>query len=75
MDEAGKLWRVIGYCSEPTVTMEEVEPQAPINPALMQSGQMISGTPGRIPLHRDRKSGGISGLMWNGFKRIYKAQT
>lgn len=53
-DANGKLWRVVGTCREPTVIVEEVEPD-PIN-----HGRKI------------RQSGGVSGLMWNGFKRIYR---
>lgn len=43
-DEAGKLWRIIGVCHEPTVIAEEVEgtlrdPNAPRPPACCRSGR------------------------------------
>lgn len=52
VDDAGKLWRVVGVCGEPTVIVEEVETKAPGD-----------GT---------RRSGGVSGFMWHGFKRIHR---
>lgn len=52
VDEAGKLWRVIAICGEPTVNVQEVETTTPENPV--------------------RRSGGVSGLMWSGFKRIHR---
>lgn len=55
IDAAGKLWRVVSICHEPTVTVEEIE-KTTDNPYA----------------NRVRKSGGVSGLMWDGFKRIYK---
>lgn len=52
VDAAGKLWRVVGVCGEPTVIVEEVESKTPETPV--------------------RQSGGVSGYMWHGFKRIHR---
>jgi len=52
VDDAGKLWRVVGICGEPTVIAQEVETLTPESPV--------------------KKSGGVSGFMWNGFKRIHR---
>jgi len=54
VDDSGKLWRVVGVCGEPTVIVQEVEPDAPESPV--------------------KRSGGVSGLMWNGFKRIHRPE-
>lgn len=56
-DFNGKLWRVTGTCSEPTVYVEEVEP--------------FCGEAGSV-WQKVRRSGGVSGLMWQGFKRIFR---
>lgn len=82
MDENGKLWRVIGLLSEPSITMEKVEPEAQPNPAYGNPGGQggMGGTIGTyqpqpfLPLpYRQKKGGGVYGAMWNGFKRIYKS--
>jgi hypothetical protein len=52
VDAGGKLWRVVGVCSEPTVIVQEVEATTPESPV--------------------KQSGGVSGLMWSGFKRIHR---
>jgi len=49
-DEGGKLWRVVGLCGEPTVTVQEIESETPLTPV--------------------RQSGGVSGAMWLGFKKL-----
>ena len=51
-DAKGNLWRVIGVCGEPTVILQEIEPDADIEPIQL--------------------SGGISGQMWQGFRRILR---
>ena len=51
VDSNGKLWRVVGVCMEPTVIVEEIEPED--------------------WTRRARINGGISGAMWNGWRRIY----
>lgn len=51
-DEQGKLWRVVGIFSEPTVQVQEIEPATPESPV--------------------KRLGGVSGLMWNGFIRIFR---
>jgi hypothetical protein len=38
-------------------------------------GELV--TPTEVPqpyLHHDRKTGGVGGLMWNGFKRIHRPE-
>ncbi len=56
VDKDGKLWRVVGVCKDPTVTVEEVE------------GSI--GRHGRI--QKDHQNGGVGGLMWAGFRRIFR---
>lgn len=79
LDEKGKLWRVIATLAEPSLTMEEVEPEAQPNPAYLgiinqQMGQ--AQTPTTLPLPRRRKiDAGVSGGIWIGFKKIYSAET
>lgn len=54
VDARGKLWRVVGVCHEPSVTVQEIE----FTP--MQSAR--------------QQGGGVSGLMWNGFTRIFRPE-
>ncbi len=61
VDEAGKLWRCVSICREPTVTMDEVE--------VGDNNLAVNGVPARA-----RSSGGVSGLMWNGWKRIWRKE-
>lgn len=75
MDGNGRLWRVIGYCAEPSVTMEAVEPEEPMNPAYANQIASMAPAQTRISLYREKMSGGVNGLMWQGFKRIYKSQS
>lgn len=74
VDKQGKLWRCIGVCSEPTVMFEEVEghTQAPSNNALLGGAQGVCFTPQAPAIFKDRQSGGVSGLMWDGWKRIFR---
>ncbi|WP_424137426.1 hypothetical protein [Roseomonas chloroacetimidivorans] len=51
-DANGKLWRVIGVWHDPTVEVEEVEPERMLSP-------------------KQRRFGGVGGLMWQGFQRIW----
>lgn len=77
VDSAGKLWRCVGICREPTVIFEEVEGRTP-EPrnewALSQAAAManVNCTPAPTPIIKDRKAGGVTGLMWQGWKRIYR---
>ncbi len=41
IDDDGRLWRVVAICGEPTVTVQEVEPEVPDNPVQMRGG--VSG--------------------------------
>lgn len=56
VDSSDQLWRVVGICHQPTVIMERVEPLP---------GKPTCCAPNRM-------SGGVTGFMWNGFKRIYR---
>lgn len=78
VDKLGKLWRVVGVCREPTVTVEEVEGHLPTSPNLMQGAAaqaFIATAPAAPQIIRARQSGGIGGLMWDGFKRIWRRET
>lgn len=72
-DKQGKLWRCVGYCSEPTAIFEEVEghTQAPVNmgAAVAYHGIPPQSAPAII---KTRQSGGVTGLMWHGWKRIFR---
>ncbi len=73
-DKDGRLWRVISYCAEPTVYMEAVEPDPPMDPNYAQQLQQIQSQPRTIELYRQKQRGGVNGLMWEGFKRIYRPE-
>ena len=74
VDALGKLWRVIAICRDPTVTVEEVEGHvpSPVNygGVVGQIG-MASSSPQIV---KARQSGGVGGLMWHGFKRIWRKE-
>jgi hypothetical protein len=80
-DEGGKLWRIIGVCHEPTVIAEEVEgtlrdPNAPRPPhaaAAVGMGWTQAITQQRATIEKLRKTGGTGGLMWSGWKRIWRS--
>lgn len=70
-DAEGKLWRVITTCREPTVTVEEVEPSGHTSYLAQQAPQAVYiSQPGEFI--RQRKEGGVTGLMWAGFVRIWR---
>jgi hypothetical protein len=72
IDKDNKLWRVIGTCDQPTVDVEELEPAPQPNPALIHQALQQMQQPATLPLPpRRRMGGGVSGLMWGGFKRIW----
>ena len=78
-DEQGKLWRIIGVCHEPTVIAEEVEgslhdPHAPAAPNAAAGIGIgwVGGLMPRASIQKARKSGGMGGYMWNGWKRIWR---
>lgn len=58
IDAHGDVWKVVGICKEPTVTMDY----------LGESGAKEARD------RLSRLSGGVGGLMWNGFKRIYRKE-
>lgn len=78
-DEQGKLWRIVGVCHQPTVIAEEVEgtlndpnaAQLLPNIGVALGGQL--GMP-RAQIVKARRSGGTGGLMWSGWKRIWRKQ-
>lgn len=65
VDANGTLWRVTSICREPTVNVESVEPE----------GYTVDDQSGEWEFVRTKKGGGVTGLMWDGFKRIYEAST
>lgn len=79
-DASGKLWRIVAICHQPTVDAEEVEgtlfdPNAPQVPAAAAG---VVGTQFgfvRATINKRRLSGGTSGLMWNGWQRIWRKPT
>ena len=81
VDKQGKLWRVVGVCKEPTVIMEEVEgtlfdPNARYPLTAAQGCVVLPNlASGAASITRARKSGGVGGYMWDGFKRIFRPET
>lgn len=77
-DAQGKLWRCVGICREPTVIFEEVEGHTPdpVPAYLMNQSALTNAnaTPPRVPIIKDRQSGGVTGIMWEGFKRIWRVE-
>lgn len=81
VDSTGKLWRCVSICHLPTVVMEEVEGRVPKpvqdygigvpGAVTFQAGVQNSIFPDII---KDRKTGGVDGLMWTGFKRIWRKE-
>lgn len=65
-DADGKLWRVIGTCSEPTVYMQEIERSPDF--------ENVENTPEYKTGARRRMNGGVGGAMWEGFKLIYRPE-
>lgn len=54
-DASGQLWQVVATCHEPTVTVEQL---FKVDEAVERKGEMT------------RMSGGVSGQMWYGFKKL-----
>lgn len=78
-DESDKLWRIVGVCREPTVIAEEVEGtlRDPNKPPPLTSAAAVNMTNvGTFIRHAEivkaRKSGGMHGLMWTGWTRIWR---
>lgn len=78
IDAEGKLWRCIATCNEPTVSFEAVEGyvQQPANNINAGAGQAVGGLyiQPQASIIKPRKTGGISGAMWNGWKRIHRPE-
>lgn len=75
VDEHGKLWRVVSYLDQPSVCIEAVEPHAAVG--TMEPGKLYGqgDSAERVEFIRERKSGGVGGYMWHGFKRIFRPET
>lgn len=84
VDKQGKLWRCVGICHEPTAIFEEVEGRTPDPPEWASAGVggtgfypdhvFLSHGPRKVEIIRARVSGGVTGLMWEGWKRIYRGE-
>lgn len=73
VDKQGKLWRCVMTCHEPTVTFEAVEGYVPSsNPAIHGAAQAMVSYPPAPQIVKPQQRGGISGLMWDGWKRIWR---
>ncbi len=74
VDPQGKLWRCVGTHKEPTVIFEEVEGRTPSPVNLMgaQAAYVPQQNNAQVQIIKDRKSGGVGGLMWQGWKRIHR---
>lgn len=56
VDDNDKLWRIVGRWDEPCVVAESVD--------------LIAGGGALIP--KTKQQGGISGLMWKGFRFLHR---
>ena len=82
LDPQGKLWRCVVRVYEPTVTFEEVEGrtlsqgggQAQLG--LQSQNQFVTGPQTQYypAIVKERKAGGVSGLMWDGWKLIHRPE-
>ena len=60
VDEFGKVWRVMSYCSEPTVGMERLE-----------LADDIRNSPVTLP---HKKHAAVNAELWSGFKLLHVAK-
>lgn len=79
VDAEGKLWRCIATCSEPTVSFEAVDgyvqqPAININAAAGQASGGLGYIQPQVNIIKIKKTGGVSGAMWNGWKRIFRPE-
>ena len=78
VDKQGKLWRCIMTCHEPTVTFEEVEGHTVGRNSNMLAGAAaqanIYGSEAAPPIIKAQQRGGVSGFMWDGWKRIWRKE-
>jgi hypothetical protein len=75
VDKHGKLWRCVMTCHEPTVTFEAVEGYVPSsNPAANAAAQAMPYYPPSPQIVKPQQRGGISGLMFEGWKRIWRKE-
>jgi hypothetical protein len=59
LDARGCLWKVVGTWHEPVIDMVQIDdPRVPMLENSMRPHQL----------------GGVSGLMWQGFKRIHRLE-
>lgn len=73
VDKQGRLWRCIMTCHEPTVTFEAVEGYVP-GPAggFQGAAQAMPYVPSTPQIVKPQQRGGINGLMFEGWKRIFR---
>jgi len=74
VDANGKLWRVTGLYREPTVEVTAVEPHGAIG--IHKDGEIYheGDPPNGVQFLRERQFGGVSGIMWEGFKRVWRRE-
>lgn len=65
-DKSGRMWVVRSYCGVPTVSMERVIPLSDVP---------LTYSPDRFSEYAEAfKSGGVTGLMWEGFVKMSPAK-
>jgi hypothetical protein len=60
----GRLWKCTWYCAEPTIGLEELRTGTEIRETFVSDAQGARFAPA------DELSGGIYGLMWEGFTKL-----
>jgi hypothetical protein len=70
VDKAGKLWRVLWTCAEPTVGVEAVEPWGYSSPP-PDSIDITTMLPPNGTFLREHRQGGVNGLMWQDFTKVW----
>lgn len=76
VDEKGVLWRCMATCNDPTATFEAVEGYTLGRANYNQlAGAQQTGLGGLEPpptIHKDKKTGAVRSLMFQGWKRIFR---
>lgn len=65
VDDAGKLWRVIALCGEPTVHVQEIESRTPADPLRKAGGVSGYMWHGFKRIYRDERSSDITSSPGN----------
>lgn len=73
VDRDSKLWRIVSICHQPTVVAEEVEGTL-MDPAQIGALPQQFGIGARASINKRRQGGGTGGLMWQGWKRIFRKE-